>query len=53
MRHGESPWADRRPEKEKEPGEQLGRYLASLRTAKGLTLRQVEDATERKSRTLI
>ena len=33
---------------EERTGGQLGRYLASLRTAKGLTLRQVEEATGKK-----
>lgn len=37
---------DQRTE-EKAPSHALGPYLASLRTAKGLTLREVEDATGR------
>jgi len=34
-------------ETEKNPASALGPYLASLRTAKGLTLRDVEDATDK------
>jgi transcriptional regulator with XRE-family HTH domain len=34
-------------EKSAEKGQRLGTYLASLRAAKGLTLRDVEEATDR------